>query len=622
MPPNVPRKVPHPRRGRALSRRSRRPAQFLLEQRGRTILDVVLELLPTGTRKELLVQEVGTAELMELVQISRVLLCPYWPADVFAVAATLMELSGCYADAIPVEGHHDDHADYINEVMDAAGEWQKTGICPPAVESWWSDLILAYGQTTVADICDAQSNPFPTIVALLMRLLSASDEASAGVGWVPRAGEPYATSAVVERATASFLKNVGAAVLPYVPRSLCEMVPPDKATVLPKSLTPSVGCTIRSMSHHLALLPSSSEVESQWVLPDNGPANDMMRLLVIPYPFRVDDESFVSTGPLRELVHDARMHPYFGLSPTWLERPTTVTATMLRDELIAPLIASAERKFGAGTIDGVLFPECALTKSLADELQALLSQNPIPGLKFLITGTTSSGEPSDGDSAGVPGRNDAVTMLFASGTATGDGPLLWRGSHSKHHRWALDSGQIRRYGLTGVDAPNGVKVWEHIVVGQRRLPFLALRDDLCMTVLICEDLARADPAMPVIRSVGPNLVVALLMDGPQLASRWPGRYATVLAEDPGSSVLTITSAGMVDRSNLGERTPARAIGLWRHEQGANTELYLPPGHHGLVLTVKAEKERQFSLDHRSDRTATRRWSLQTVTPLAAQADWL
>ncbi len=49
------------------------------------------------------------------------------------------------------------------------------------------------------------------------------------------------------------------------------------------------------------------------------------------------------------------------------------------------------------------------------------------------------------------------------------------------------------------------------------------------------------PLRTVIRSVGPNLVIVLLMDGPQLVRRWPGKYATVLSDDPGSAVLTVTS---------------------------------------------------------------------------------
>lgn len=427
------------------------------------------------------------------------------------------------------------------------------------------------------------------------------------------------------RASLSFLDHVDDAVdvkLPYIPNSLCERVPPNKATVLPKSLTPSVGCTVRSMSHHLALLPPSSVIETEWVVPDNGPTNETMRLLVIPYPFRVDDESFITSGPVREMAHQAKMHPYFAVNPTWLSSPKTVTAKLMRDELIVPMVEQATNKFGPDAIDGVLFPECALTEELGDKLLDELARRPIQGLKFLIAGTMASSEPGHEGFDGVVGRNRAKTMVFAPNEGSAKKRVLYGKAHSKHHRWALDREQIKRYGLTGIPSPEPLKVWEHIAIDNRRLPFLALRDDLCMTVLICEDLARADPAMPVIRSVGPNLVIALLMDGPQLAVRWPGRYATVLAEDPGSSVLSITSAGMVDRSNLSERNPARAVGLWRHDQGYNTELFLPAGHHGLVLTVKAKEDEQYSLDHRSDLRTTRRWKLETVTPLAVNADWL
>jgi len=36
-----------------------------------------------------------------------------------------------------------------------------------------------------------------------------------------------------------------------------------------------------------------------------------------------------------------------------------------------------------------------------------------------------------------------------------------------------------------------------------------------MCALVCEDLARPDPVANIVRAVGPNLVIALLMDGPQ-----------------------------------------------------------------------------------------------------------
>ena len=570
--------------------------------------------MPDGSHSKLPNEPVD----LRVYRTLRLIVPPRWPADMFAVAATLMELSGCYTEASLVGNHHAAHDTYIDEVMRAARKWRTSGVCPKEVEIWWYDLIAVHGSVPLTALtADA---PYSPAVATLMRLLAVADEASAGVGWMKKE-----TTRMTLRASVSFLdlNAKKGATLPYVPYSLCERVPPSAATVLPKSLTPSVGCTVRAMSHHLALLPPATVVESEWVLPDNVPTDETpMRLLVIPYPFRVDDESFVASGPMRDMKHGAKMQPYFTLNPTWLKKPKRVTARMIRDQLIAPMVGQAVSKFGKNAIDGVLFPECALTEKLGDQLLDEVARRPIPGLKFLITGTMAAGKPGSEANDGTPGRNRAKTMVFAQNQTTPAERVLYGKAHSKHHRWALDWDQIKRYGLTGIPSPHPLKVWEHIAVDNRRLPFLALRNDLCMTVLICEDLARADPAMAVIRSVGPNLVIALLMDGPQLAVRWPGRYATVLAEDPGSSVLSITSAGMVDRSNLGERSPARAIGLWRHDQGSNTELYLPEGHHGLVLTLQSEGDRQYSLDHRSDLDTTRRWKLKTVTPLAVQADWL
>src|SRR5690606_18576218 len=83
------------------------------------------------------------------------------------------------------------------------------------------------------------------------------------------------------------------------------------------------------------------------------------------------------------------------------------------------------------------------------------------------------------------------------------------------------------------------------------------------SVLICEDLARQDPVAELVRAVGPNLVIALLMDGPQLEGRWSDRYATVLADDPGSSVLTVTNAGMVKLDTWQGNGRSNSVALWR-----------------------------------------------------------
>jgi hypothetical protein len=336
----------------------------------------------------------------------------------------------------------------------------------------------------------------------------------------------------------------------------------------------------------------------------------------LPFPFRVDDTSFVEASRFTPLSHNAKMQPYFKVAQTWLEHGTApITSEQFFEQLFVPLLESAQRASPSEPVDGILLPECALDTQRAGELGKMLAQESGRfGLKFFICGAMA---PDD------PPRNLAMNWVFGANDPTGT-PTFTRGEHAKHHRWAMDRAQIDRYGVIGLDDTNASKWWEHIDVSQRKLPFFAVRDDLCMTVLICEDLARADPAMQIVRSIGPNLVVALLMDGPQLAQRWPGRYATVLAEDPGSSVLSITCAGMVDRSNMLERNPVRAVGLWRHENGPMQELYLPQGHHSLLLSIDSTTEAQHALDHRTDGQSTNRLKLKTIKPLALDTvpDWL
>jgi len=137
---------------------------------------------------------------------------------------------------------------------------------------------------------------------------------------------------------------------------------------------------------------------------------------------------------------------------------------------------------------------------------------------------------------------------------------------SKHHRWFLDRSQIYQYGIGGTLSPTR-KWWEYTRVGERSLEFINLDPWLTLATLICEDLAQPEPVTEMIRSVGPNLVIALLQDGPQLTSRWPARYATVLADDPGSSVLTLTGLGMALLSRPPAKPVSRVVALWKEANG-------------------------------------------------------
>src|SRR4029077_8941218 len=117
----------------------------------------------------------------------------------------------------------------------------------------------------------------------------------------------------------------------------------------------------------------------------------------------------------------------------------------------------------------------------------------------------------------------------------------------KHHRWCLDADQIQQYHLGPRLLPSK-RWWEAIDIPERTRLFIRAAENLTVCPVICEDLARIDPAADSVHAVGPELVVALLLDGPQLDTRWPARYASVLAGDPGSSGLSVTSLGMALRS--------------------------------------------------------------------------
>src|SRR5262249_42598840 len=112
------------------------------------------------------------------------------------------------------------------------------------------------------------------------------------------------------------------------------------------------------------------------------------------------------------------------------------------------------------------------------------------------------------------------------------------------------------------------------------------------------DLAHNDDVAELMRSVGPTIVITALLDGPQLTSRWAARYASVLADDPGSAVLTQTSLGMAERSRPHGHEPAPLIALGKDPSRGVREIRLEPGAHGVVLTVCMSRATRRSADLR------------------------
>lgn len=266
-------------------------------------------------------------------------------------------------------------------------------------------------------------------------------------------------------------------------------------------------------------------------------------------------------------------------------------------------------------IHGVLFPEVALTYPLFNRLAQELMHN-FPHLEFIVSGSTSNCALEEG--------NVVLSATFLNiPTKTQDEKERKRAavitSRWKHHRWRLDEPQISTYAL-GAQLQPQVHWWEAIPLKERELHVNVFRTSSAYTTLICEDLARSDPCHGVLRDLGPNLVFVMLMDGPQLKDRWSARYSTTLADDPGSSVLTYTSLGLIERSNMvGHFGESRVIALWKDDTGKTREIPCPKGAHGVVITLSGYPVTEVTLDGRDVHTS-RAWRFHSQQPVTVRID--
>jgi hypothetical protein len=283
------------------------------------------------------------------------------------------------------------------------------------------------------------------------------------------------------------------------------------------------------------------------------------------------------------------------LSQQWLQRAGRPIPDKALTDFLVQLVKQAERE--VRTVHGLVLPEVALGESQVKEIARGLARR--TSVELFVSGVQSR------PARQTPALNKVYTSIMHSGHTFVD----WM--QSKHHRWRLDGDQIRRYHLGDALDPSQTW-WERIELPPRACTFYVFRHGASLATLVCEDLARIDPVQIALRAVGPNLVIVLLMDGPQLEARWPGRYATVLADDPGSSVLTLTCLGMVRRSAMPGDVEPRQIALWKEAGGRAQELKLPPGAHALLLTIAKSDEDNFTLDGRSDHKSTVRLSLAGV----------
>ena len=549
---------------------------------------------------------------------------PILPADVFAFVGHVLERSGAYHHIAPEVTSQAD-GDYRRIVVDddmrlravrLGHAWRETPPpsgrrLPPApaeVEALWAELSDCADSNVFAALEDTAEAPDWWLTCL--ELLMIADEASQGIGFA--ANNPFSAPTADAYLAADLSSGDVFRRVQHGPFSLSSATE-DLVCVQPKSRTPSLGCTLRSLTHNLALLPPRGQVRARWVEPPFGPGSKSgdrdLGLLVVPFPYRVADDAFRSAGD-----DPSGRWGWFDAEQTWLPKNTDDRRRTAFVDFVLDLIAQARAK--GQRVDGVVLPELALNYRQFRALGAALAKD--GQIDFLISGLSRNPRQRPGNFVGI-------APFFLLGDDRSQDITGWEKLvlvREKHHRWKLEKTQIQAYGL-GLDP--GKSWWENLTILSRSIDVMVYRGGTTLTTLICEDLARVDPCQAVVRAIGPNLLIALLMDGPQIGARWPGRYATVLAEDPGTSVLTFTSFGLIARQNdVGAFGQASSIALWKDEATGVKNLELPREADALVLQLRSHAKTEHTLDGRSDGGTSHRWEYESHTAVAAlvRPDWI
>jgi hypothetical protein len=313
-----------------------------------SVAETIKTLLPKGTRGT----RTGTIPSWDLA--------PPHPADVFAVAASLLKRSGAYQYILSEPGVSPVGFSILvddamrDKIGQSASQWRlitdPTQV-PSDVQRFWQDLV-GCDEGLILTESDPSTVP-PHKIGwwyMAMQLMFIADGAAAGLGFFDDAADPPAWYFPVTRQLLSL--EEAQARRKVVPPSISQ-IPTGMNCVLPKSRTSSVGCTLRSLSHNLCLLPAAGVASARWCDPrashvkqDDQPLN----LLLLPFPYRVPADAF-DPEPKSSLKWDS-----FTFRQPWLEN--TVTARRDFITFVQELISAAASE--TPTIDAIMLPELAL----------------------------------------------------------------------------------------------------------------------------------------------------------------------------------------------------------------------------------------------------------------------
>ena len=482
----------------------------------------------------------------------------WWPPDVCTLANLILDHTESYRFVVaPPPGRRwPPLPDWTADVLAAAEDWRDAGCArgcepPPLVRRCWE--TVKRGQHMPLE--QIRTGEAWDLTSALLTLHAIADEACAEVG------------AFARRASGRSLEGRAWAMLQA--QGSLSRLSPTRVRIVPKTHFAERGITIRSLSRYLALCYESVDVRWGSVQPGPSAERSDYNIVLVPWPLSVAARDF-RQAPHRLIENmDLEHFGFFEFAPE-----ASLDLGFVRS-LLETAVAKGER------VDAVIFPEAAIYPEAIDGLEQALAR---VGATFLIAGVT---RPPTSSSFG---RN---YLHFGVRTSLG-----WdRYEQDKHHRWCLDEGQIRQYHLTR-SLPARRLWWEAIDIRERTLHIIDVGSGVTVAPLVCEDLARLDEVADLVRRIGPGLVVAVLLDGPQLASRWPSRYASVIADDPGSAVLTLTSLGMAARCRPPGKRRSRVVAHWYDRAGGPREIELAPGAGGVLVTTSIETSSRWTADGR------------------------
>lgn len=574
-----------------------------------TVRSLIAHLLPKGTRGI----KSATSDSYCIEEF------PFWPPDLFGVCAYLLQQSDSYT-YIHSHGKNTLGSELkASAALDniVAEDWADSGLLDHIEEhinTEWKKIVSCTTSITEASAtCDW--------VKSATRLAIIADTACAGIGfdrwtankksescdscdaWIPAIYDALNKGKIANNAVNEAIHSKTAdKIITHASKNLeeadgdkeakvtaCLMIPSAVLCVLPKARIPSSGCTLRSLTHHLSLHPSSGQLKSTWILPPlhSTQDTDSFNILYVPYPFQMDNDVF------NFKKNTKNKYGTFTLNQSWLKKGKPISKIV--KELIDNALSHGIK------IDAVLLPEASISEDTYASIIAVIEEKSTPSAPILlICGAVDK-------SSGCEENVSICSLISSKGTNISF-------KQRKHHRWSLDDNQLANYGITAPEPK--ARWWENIQISNRVLNYFVFRHGSCLATLVCEDLARTDPCQASIRSVGPNLLIAMLMDGPQMKGRWPERYAMGLADDPGTSVLTVTSTGLIHRSNSALNKSSNSVALWRDCISNETkELGLGPGKRGLLLELKNCQREEESLDGRGDDGAADVWTLKNTIQL-------